>query len=60
MIGLLYLRWLAHALRVQERGLREELAGVTYMLEANAEHQRRVSAQLTMAQTERRWRRLAR
>lgn len=56
MIRLIYLRWLAHALQVQERGLREELAGVTYMLEANAEHQRRVSAQLTMSESERRWR----
>ena len=56
MIRVLYLRWLAHCLRVQERGLREELAGVEYMLESNAEQQRRVSARLTMAEIERSYR----
>ena len=56
MIRLLYLRWLSNALRVQERGLREELAGVTYMLESNADQQRRVAAQIAMAETERRYR----
>lgn len=56
MIRLLYMRWLAHALRVQEKGLREELAGVTYMLEANAQHQSRLAARLAMAETEKRWR----
>lgn len=56
MIRLLYLRWMAHSLRVQERGLRQELAGVEYMLTKNAEDQRRVSAQLTMAEIEKTYR----
>jgi hypothetical protein len=46
MIRLLYLRYLSHALRRQESGLRQELAGVEYMLEKNAADQRRVAAEL--------------
>jgi len=56
VIRVLYLRWLARALRQQEHGLRQELAGVEYMLERNATDQRRVVAELAMAETERRWR----
>ena len=55
MIRLIYLRWLSRALRQQEAGLRAELAGVTYMLERNAERQRQVAAQLAMAEVERRY-----
>ena len=54
MIRLWFLRYMAHALRVQERGLREEMAGVQYMLESNAVQQRKVAAQLAMAEVERR------
>jgi hypothetical protein len=56
VIRLLYLRWLARALRQQEEGLRQELAGVTYMLEHNGTRQRIVAAQLAMAEVERRYR----
>jgi len=56
VIRLLWLRWLSSALRRQESGLRAELAGVEYMLRKNAADQRRVAAQLAMAETERRYR----
>ena len=55
MIRLWWLRWLSGALMTQERGLRAELAGVEYMLEKNHEDQRRVAAQLAMAEVERRY-----
>lgn len=54
MLRLLWLRWLARALRKQEDGLRAELAGVEYMLSLNAEKQRQVNGRLTMMELERR------
>jgi hypothetical protein len=56
MIRLLYLRYIAYCLRQQQDGLLIELRGVEYMLEKNAADQRRVAAQLAMAETERRYR----
>ena len=53
---MLWLKWLSSALKRQESGLRAELAGVTYMLARNEADQRRVTAEIAMAETERRYR----
>ena len=55
MIRIWWLRFWLRCYSRQEAGLRAELAGVVYMLERNAEQQRQVTAQLAMAETERRY-----
>lgn len=56
MLRTLWLRYRLHCLRRQEEGLRQELAGVQYMLSLNAEQQRRTLADLSLAQMDARFR----
>ena len=56
MIRLWYLRFMANCYDRQREGLLAELAGTQYMLKVNEEKQRKVTARLAMAETERRYR----